>query len=85
MLSVAGEAASVLEEAHGGVACPPEDARAIAGAIRQLAGNPAEAAEMGRSGRALVEARYSRQAQARLLESLLRAEVDGQQEAADQP
>jgi hypothetical protein len=40
---------------------------------------------MGRSGRALVEARYSRQAQARLLESLLRAEVDGQQEAADQP
>jgi glycosyltransferase involved in cell wall biosynthesis len=85
VLSVAGEAASVLEEAHGGVACPPEDAGAIAGAIRQLAGNPAEAAEMGRSGRALVEARYSRQAQARLLESLLRAEVDGQQEAADQP
>jgi colanic acid biosynthesis glycosyl transferase WcaI len=85
VLSVGGEAASVLEEAHGGVACPPEDAGAIARAIRQLADNPDEAAEMGRSGRALVEARYSRQAQARLLESLLRAEVDGQQEAAGKP
>jgi colanic acid biosynthesis glycosyl transferase WcaI len=75
VLSVGGEAASVLEEAGGGLACPPEDSEALAGAIQRLAGNPAEAAEMGRSGRALVEARYSRTAQAGLLERLL-SEVD---------
>ncbi|HET9494814.1 MAG TPA: glycosyltransferase family 4 protein [Chloroflexia bacterium] len=71
VLSVAGEAASVLAEARGGIACPPEDPAAMADAIWRLADNPEEAAEMGRSGRALVEARYSRTAQARLLESLL--------------
>ena len=71
VLSVGGEAALVLDEARGGIACPPEDPVAMAAAIRQLAGDPARAAEMGRSGRALVEARYSRKAQAGLLESLL--------------
>jgi glycosyltransferase involved in cell wall biosynthesis len=79
VLSVAGEAASVLEEARGGISCPPEDAAAMAAAIRSLAGNPGGASEMGRSGRALVEARYSRAAQARLLESLLREVVTERQ------
>jgi glycosyltransferase involved in cell wall biosynthesis len=71
VLSVGGEAAAVLQEARGGIPCSPEDPAAMATAIRYLADHPTEAGEMGRSGRALVEARYSRRAQAQALESLL--------------
>jgi glycosyltransferase involved in cell wall biosynthesis len=77
VLSVAGEATTVLEQARGGIACPPEDPKAMAAAIRYLAGNPTEAGGMGRSGRALVEARYSRSAQAGLLETLLLDVIEG--------
>jgi glycosyltransferase involved in cell wall biosynthesis len=77
VLSVGGEAASVLEEAQGGVACPPEDPMAMAEGIRFMADNRDVASEMGRSGRVLVEARYSREAQARRLENLLGQVLEG--------
>jgi glycosyltransferase involved in cell wall biosynthesis len=37
---------------------PPENGRAFAEAVKRLADNPAEAQELGRRGRALVEREY---------------------------
>jgi glycosyltransferase involved in cell wall biosynthesis len=71
ILSVAGEAQAVLEQAGGGIAVTPEDPEAMASAIIRLADNPDEAREMGKRGRLFVEQHYSRQDQARKLESLL--------------
>ncbi len=71
ILSVAGEARKVLEEAGGGLFCEPEDAGDMAKAIMQLSTQPDEAREMGLSGRNYVAAYYSRQEQAKALEALL--------------
>lgn len=71
VLSVYGEAVDVLERAGAGTACRPEDPVDLSRAIRQLADNPARAQEMGKRGRAFVEAHYSRSEQARRLEELL--------------
>ena len=73
LLSIEGEARAVLEQARGGVYFPPEDAEALAEAIRQLANDPAACRRLGENGRAFVEAHYSRQAQARTLVALLEA------------
>lgn len=72
VLSVRGEAAEVLREAGGGISVQPEDAGAIADAILWLRDHPDQARRMGEQGRAFVVERYSRQAQAQLLEQLLR-------------
>lgn len=56
-----GEGARVLEESGAGMACPADDARALAAAVlrmRDLA--PAARAEMGARGRAYFEAEYER-------------------------
>jgi colanic acid biosynthesis glycosyl transferase WcaI len=71
VLSAAGEAEEALRQAGGGLAVPPEDAAAIARAVKTLASDPAGAREMGQRGRLFVESHYSRREQARLLESLL--------------
>lgn len=70
-LSIAGEARAILEQAGGGVFVEPEDAAALAAALQGLAGERARCREMGAAGRRFVEARYSRQAQARQLVELL--------------
>lgn len=72
VLSVAGEARRVLEQANAGIACRPEDPADMARAIRALRDNPAVAEEMGKSGRAFVLTNYSRRAQAQVLERILR-------------
>jgi glycosyltransferase involved in cell wall biosynthesis len=70
LLSAAGEAARVLDAAGAGVAVPPEDADALAGAATWLASHPAEAREMGARGRAFA-ARRLRVVQAERLEQVL--------------
>jgi glycosyltransferase involved in cell wall biosynthesis len=66
-----GEGAQVVERAGGGVAVPPGDPRALADAVLALADDPERRREMGRRGRAVVEAEYSREATARKLEDAL--------------
>jgi len=73
VLSVAGEAQRVLEQANAGIACRPEDPADMARAIRTLHDDPAAAQEMGKRGRAFVLSHYSRRAQAQTLEQLLKA------------
>lgn len=56
-----GEGARVLAESGAGVACPADDAQALAAAVLRLKGLPAtEREEMGRRGRAYFEAEYER-------------------------
>jgi glycosyltransferase involved in cell wall biosynthesis len=71
VLSVAGEAESVLQQARAGLACRPEDPLNMARAIRSLHAHPAEAIEMGKRGREYVLAHYSRRSQAQALERVL--------------
>jgi len=72
LVSIAGEARRVLGQAGAGCFVEPENPQALAEAIQTLAGDRAACREMGLKGRAFVEAHYSRQAQARQLEQLLR-------------
>ncbi len=71
VLSVAGEAQRVLEQAKAGVICRPEDPADMARAIRTLRDDPTAAEEMGQRGRAYVLSHYSRRAQAQTLEQIL--------------
>ncbi len=70
IVSAAGEAARILEIAGAGLAVPPEDPEALAGAIRELAADRERAAEMGRRGRQFASHRL-RSVQAARLEELL--------------
>ena len=72
LLSIDGEARRVLEAANGGLFAPPEDPPALAQAIGQLANMPDRGRSLGANGRCFTVERYSRQAQARQLEQLLR-------------
>jgi glycosyltransferase involved in cell wall biosynthesis len=75
IVSAAGEAARILDEAGAGIAVPPEDPAALAAAIRELAADPVRAAEMGARGRAYASQRL-RSVQAARLEELLVELVD---------
>lgn len=56
-----GEGARVLEESGAGMACPADDARALAAAVLRLRDlPPAAREEMGTRGRAYFEAEYER-------------------------
>jgi glycosyltransferase involved in cell wall biosynthesis len=68
--AVTGEAAQILREA-GAVVVPPEDAGALASAIRELAADPARRAAMGRRGRGYVERFFDRAELAREYRKLL--------------
>lgn len=57
--SGAGEAAELLAAQRCGFATPPEDPRALASVIRDLAAAPALRAEFGMNGRRYVEEQYS--------------------------
>jgi colanic acid/amylovoran biosynthesis glycosyltransferase len=48
----------LVEDAVSGILVPERDSAAIADAVARLLANPAGWAEMGRAGRAAVEARY---------------------------
>lgn len=73
LLMVDGEARQILEEAGGGLFVPPEDATALAEAVRALASDPNRRAEMGRRGRAFVLEHYVRTRQASDMEKILAA------------
>lgn len=62
VMAAGGEAAAILEAAQAGIAVPPGDPAAIAGAIRTLAENPGLRARCGANGRAAALARYDRRA-----------------------
>lgn len=72
LLSIDGEARSTLEAAQGGLYVPPEDANALAAAMRALAAHPDRGRSLGQNGRRYTEQHHSRQAQARALEQLLK-------------
>jgi colanic acid biosynthesis glycosyl transferase WcaI len=73
--SVRGEAAGILERSGAAVVVPPEDSAAIAGAVVDLAGDPARRLAMGASGRRFVAEHYGREqlavAYARVLEEAI--------------
>jgi glycosyltransferase involved in cell wall biosynthesis len=58
--SVRGEPRRILEASGGAVVVDPEDAQAIADAVRALADDPARRATLGAAGRAFVMAHYDR-------------------------
>jgi colanic acid biosynthesis glycosyl transferase WcaI len=55
-----GEAKRFVESSGGGIVVPPEDERALARAIGELAGDRARCDTLGRNGRAYVRANYDR-------------------------
>lgn len=67
IVSAGGEARRVLEESGGGIAVPPGDGAALAGALRTLAADPALCARMGASGNTYVNEHYDR---ARIMRAL---------------
>lgn len=71
LMSIDGEARTVLERAQGGVFFPPEDVEALVQAINRLQTAPDACKRFGENGRRFVEAHYSRQAQAQSLVALL--------------
>jgi glycosyltransferase involved in cell wall biosynthesis len=72
VLSAVGESLSVLRQARAGLGVPAESPHAVARAVLELKQDPEMAREYGSRGRAAVVANYSRQAQAKQLEELLR-------------
>jgi glycosyltransferase involved in cell wall biosynthesis/SAM-dependent methyltransferase len=69
--AASGQVARLVREVDAGIACPPEDARALADAIRAVAADPVRAREMGQNGRRHVEAHLSRDAFVDRLEEIL--------------
>jgi glycosyltransferase involved in cell wall biosynthesis len=70
ILAAAGESARLLADAGAGYAVAPEDAEALAGAIRRLAEHPDDGAAMGERGR-IFAAKRLRSVQAERLEQIL--------------
>ena len=76
LVSIDGEARRVLEESGAGRFVEPESAQALVEAIRDLADDREACRGMGIKGRSFVKTHYSRQAQARTLEGVLRNLVE---------
>ncbi|HTU42712.1 MAG TPA: glycosyltransferase family 4 protein [Candidatus Aquilonibacter sp.] len=60
ILGVEGQARAILEEARAGISIEPENAGALANAIRYLAANGQAAYEFGQNGREYVIRKFSR-------------------------
>jgi len=60
ILGVDGQARNILEEARGGLVIEPENADALANAIRYLAANREMAHELGQNGREYIVRKFSR-------------------------
>ena len=71
VLSIGGVIAEVVRSAGGGLLVPPEDDQAMAQAVERLAGDRSLCRQMGRDGRAYVEAHFERDHQARALAQVL--------------
>jgi glycosyltransferase involved in cell wall biosynthesis len=70
LISAAGDAATIVEEAGAGLTAPPEDAGALRERVRQLA-NESQRRDMGRRARHVAEASFDRGAIVRRLAGLL--------------
>ena len=73
LLSVEGEARTILEQAGGGLFVAPEDPQALAAAIRKLQSQPEVRQRMGAAGRTFTVAHHSRRALAEQLAERLEA------------
>jgi colanic acid biosynthesis glycosyl transferase WcaI len=72
VVSVPGDCAELVENSGVGLACPPDDWRALADRFHQAAKLPAEEhAEMGRRARTVYQTTMSRQAGVNQLEDML--------------
>jgi colanic acid biosynthesis glycosyl transferase WcaI len=72
VVSVPGDCAALVENHGVGLACPPDDWRALADRFAQAAKTPpAERTDMGRRARALYEAQMSRKSGVDQLEDML--------------
>jgi glycosyltransferase involved in cell wall biosynthesis len=78
ILGVDGQARQIVEAADAGVVIEPENAGALAQAVRQLAGNPQIGVALGQKGREYILQHLSRQHTAEkyieILKGLLRQE-----------
>lgn len=59
LYSGAGEGARLVDAAQAGLVTPPEDAQALAGAVRRLAGDPDLSIRLGTNGREYVEQHHA--------------------------
>ena len=81
--SVAGEAARILDDSSAAIVVPPENAEAIAAAVRRLKADPALCARMGSAGRQYVSEHFDRRILAkRYLDLLSHVAAGESQEAA---
>ncbi|MCS3826470.1 glycosyltransferase involved in cell wall biosynthesis [Salinibacter ruber] len=76
LLSVDGEARSILEEAEGGLYYPAEDGEALAERIEWLVEHPEEGEKMGERGRAYAQENCTRTVQARKMADFLEQIAD---------
>jgi len=67
LLSVDGEARTILEKAEAGIYYPAEDANGLVDAVLKLKLDPDAAAEMGRNGRKYAMTYCSRSKQAKIM------------------
>lgn len=78
VLAVEGQASELLKEAGGGLCIHPEDASAIANAVRQLYENPMLCQSLGNNGRRYIEENLSRERTAEAYIPILQALTQGQ-------
>jgi glycosyltransferase involved in cell wall biosynthesis len=71
IMTIAGEAAELLERAGAGLAVEPECPQALADAVRKMKDQPQLAAEMGRNGRVFAVEHLERAKLAKRLEETL--------------
>ncbi len=76
LLSVDGEARSILEEAEGGLYYPAEDGEALAESIEWLVEHPEEGKQMGKKGRAYAQENCTRAVQAQKMTEFLEQIAD---------
>ncbi len=80
IVGIEGEAQRLVETSEGGICVPPENAEAIAAAVRQLRADPRLRERLGRNARSHVRARYDRRDIAFNLQSLLNEVVGSDQQ-----
>lgn len=66
-----GGVGELIQPGGNGLLCPPGDAAALRGAMRQMLAQPADSARMGLQGRALFESRLAREVFCREFERML--------------
>jgi glycosyltransferase involved in cell wall biosynthesis len=83
LLSVDGEARSILEAADAGIYYPAENGAGLEKAVVKLKKDPAAASRMGRNGRRYASAQCTREEQARVMTSFLQQIVENPKERTD--